>query len=129
MHPIAAGWRCEELENPVSDVLKTAREAGVVQITLNRPRARNAMNVELIVALRAAIDDAQDAGCIVITGSDPAFCAGLDLRDLGAERLADVPSFSEPLRRSGAPLIAAVNGAAVAGGFELALGCDFIIAS
>ncbi len=102
---------------------------GVAVITLNRPAARNAVNVELAEALVAAVGDAQDARCIVITGADPAFCAGLDLRNLGTDKLADLPPFINTVAISAVPTIAAVNGPAVTGGFEIALACDFIVAS
>lgn len=98
-------------------------------ITLNRPAARNAVNVDLATALVDAVGAAHDAGCIVITGSDPAFCAGLDLRNLGTDRLADLPPFVHAVASSAVPTIAAVNGPAVTGGFEVALSCDFIVAS
>src|SRR5579871_2987220 len=98
------------------------RRGDVALITLNRPQARNAINVELATAFNAAVAASQDAGCIVITGADPAFCAGLDLRNLGTDRLADLPSYSEAIAASEVPLIAAVNGPAVTGGFEIALG-------
>jgi len=100
---------------------------GVALITLDRPEARNAVNIRLAGDLVAAMTT--DARCIVITGTDPAFCAGLDLRDLGTDRLADMPSFIEAVRDCGRPTIAAVNGPAVTGGFEIALACDFIVAS
>jgi enoyl-CoA hydratase len=102
---------------------------GVAVVTLNRPAARNAVNMELAGALIAAIGDAQDARCIVITGADPAFCAGLDLRSLGTDRLSDLPEFINAVAMSEIPTIAAVNGPAVTGGFEVALACDFIVAS
>ena len=66
---------------------------------------------------------------IVITGADPAFCAGLDLRSLGTDDMGDLPPFNRVVADSAVPTIAAVNGPAVTGGFELALGCDFIVAS
>jgi enoyl-CoA hydratase len=113
----------------MNDVVKLDRIGAVAMVTLNRPNVRNAINMELALAFRLAITSAQDAGCILITGSDPAFCAGLDLRELGTERLSEMPSFSDVLRTSNVPLIAAVNGPAVTGGLEIALGCDFIIAS
>jgi enoyl-CoA hydratase len=110
-------------------VLLSARHGNVALLTLNRPQARNALNAELSQALCDAIAASQDAGCIVITGADPAFCAGLDLRNLGAERLADFPSYTHAMVASEIPMIAAVNGPAVTGGFEVALLCDFMIAS
>jgi enoyl-CoA hydratase len=76
-----------------------------------------------------AVEQLQSNRCIVVTGADPAFCAGLDLRNLGTDRLADLPQFLAAMRASSVPLIAAVNGPAVTGGFEIALACDFIIAS
>ncbi|MGD9704575.1 MAG: enoyl-CoA hydratase-related protein [Acidimicrobiia bacterium] len=102
---------------------------GIALVTLNRPAARNAVNVELAAALVDAMRSCQDARCIVITGNDPAFCAGLDLRNLGTDKLADLPPFIHAVATSTAPVIAAVNGPAVTGGFEVALACDFIVAS
>jgi enoyl-CoA hydratase len=110
-------------------VITERRDGGVALITLNRPAARNAVNVTLAEALVAAVADAQDARCIVVTGADPAFCAGLDLRNLGTDKLSDLPRFLDAVGASAVPTIAAVNGAAVTGGFELALACDFIVAS
>ena len=87
------------------------------------------MNAALAQATVDAIESCQDAGAIVVTGTDPAFCAGLDLRDLGVPTLRDLPSFTTAAARSAVPIIAAVNGPAVTGGFELALACDFMVAS
>ena len=112
-----------------SDTVKIERKGEVALITLNRPAARNAINVELCTAFCDAVAAAQDARCIVVTGADPAFCAGLDLKNLGTDRLSELPSYAAALDGSRVPLIAAVNGAAVTGGFEIALGCDFIVAS
>jgi enoyl-CoA hydratase len=109
-------------------VLVERRDA-IAVIVLNRAASRNAVNFDLATALVSAVEMSQDARCIVLTGADPAFCAGLDLRDLGTERLDDLPRFLEAVAASGVPTIAAVNGAAVTGGFELALACDFIVAS
>lgn len=105
------------------------RDGALAVVRLNRPERRNAINFDLCSAFCAAIAAAQDARCIVVTGEGPAFCAGLDLRDLGVETLAQLPSYADALARSEVPLIAAVNGAAVTGGFEIALGCDFMVAS
>ena len=111
------------------DVLRSERDGDVAVITLDRPAARNAMNVELAQATCDAVRASQDAAVIVITGTDPAFCAGLDLRSLGTDDMIDLPPFNLVVADSAVPTIAAVNGPAVTGGFELALGCDFIVAS
>jgi enoyl-CoA hydratase len=112
-----------------TDIVRVERDGDVALIMLNRPAARNAMNAALARATCQAVEGCQDAGAIVLTGADPAFCAGLDLRDLGVDKLADLPSFNAAVAGSDVPVIAAVNGPAVTGGFELALACDFIVAS
>ncbi len=105
-------------------------------ITLNRPEARNALNSEVLGALPDAIraldaDDSVDV--LVLTGTDPAFCAGLDLRELGdgGRNLGGGGDADQrgPFPERTKPLIGAINGVAVTGGFELALCCDFLIAS
>jgi len=111
----------------------------VCTVTLNRPEARNAMNTqlqrELAIALAAAESDV-DVDVVVLTGADPAFCAGLDLRELGTTA-ANLVGGRDDENRSPftvlwtmtKPVIGAINGPAVTGGFELALACDFLIAS
>ncbi len=125
-------------------VITTERHGPVALVVLDRPEARNALTGAMIADLGQALADADaDPGvaAVVLTGRDPAFCAGLDLKDL-ARTYRDVAA--APARRGGAdaprirrgltpdttkPRIGAVNGPAVTGGLELALGCDFLIAS
>jgi enoyl-CoA hydratase len=111
----------------------------VTTLTLNRPEARNAMSSELQRVLAIALAGAEadeDVDVVVLTGADPAFCAGLDLRELGSSA-ANLVGGRDDENRSpftvlwtmAKPVIGAVNGPAVTGGFELALGCDFLVAS
>jgi enoyl-CoA hydratase len=116
----------------------------VAVITINRPEARNALNRHVRKALPAAIercDASDDVDVMILTGTDPAFSAGVDLKEFGSGQVQQGEGFAElgegdgrtPFR--GAlpphvkPLIGAVNGVAVTGGFEVALNCDFLIAS
>jgi enoyl-CoA hydratase len=105
----------------------------VATVTLNRPERRNALSSGLLISLRellTEIDSRPDVRSVVLTGADPAFCAGLDLTELGrpGSRLGS-RSHRSALPDLTTPLIGAVNGAAVTGGLELALACDFLIAS
>lgn len=113
----------------------------IATITLNRPEARNALSSEVLQLLphlfeQAGADD--DVDVVILTGSDPAFCAGLDLKELGSTAGNIRPGPREGGSRSvqrgpfpplDKPLIGAVNGVAITGGLELALNCDFLIAS
>ena len=105
----------------------------VATLTLNRPDRRNALSSTLIASLRellTEIDARPDLRAIVLTGADPAFCAGLDLTELGQPgSTLGSRSNRNALPDLATPLIGAVNGAAVTGGLELALACDFLIAS
>jgi enoyl-CoA hydratase len=102
-------------------VLSVERRGDVALIELRRPEARNAINAALAAAICETVTACQDAGAIVITGAD--------LRTLGVDALTDLPPFVASVAASSVPVIAAVNGPAVTGGFELALAADFIVAS
>jgi enoyl-CoA hydratase len=112
-------------------------DGGVGVIRLNRPKALNALNSALIAELNDALDgfEADDAiGAIILTGSERAFAAGADIKEMADGQFADYykrDPFSnlERVPRCRKPLIAAVSGYALGGGCELALMCDFIIAS
>ena len=117
----------------------------VAVITINRPEARNALNRHVRKALPAAItrcDADDDVDVMILTGTDPAFSAGVDLKEFGSGQVQQGEGFAElgdegdgrgtfrgALPPHAKPLIGAVNGVAVTGGFEVALNCDFLIAS
>lgn len=107
----------------------------VAVVTLNRPAARNSIDAAMSRELPRTISDAdaiESVRAIVLTGADPAFCAGFDLRDVtsGDKKGTNThPGYWGALPPTRVPIIGAINGAAVTGGFEIALACDFLIAS
>ena len=113
----------------------TERQDGVLLITLNRPDARNAVNGALARGIAAALDDldaSEDASVGVLTGAGKGFSSGMDLKAFttGERPWVDDRGFAGITRRAAEkPLIAAIEGFAVAGGFEIALSCDLIVAA
>src|SRR5450432_872751 len=120
--------------------LQLTYDAGIATVTFNRPDKRNAISFELLNELLAAFDEveASPAQILILTGAGKAFCAGLDLEELKSllgktpvENLADSERIARVFRRLydfTKPTIAAVNGAAIAGGTGLATMCDFTLA-
>ena len=111
--------------------------AGVGLLRLDDPGRRNALSpamVDEIVTAVAALEAEPSVGALVVTGAPPAFCAGADLSDLGASRDSRTAGLRRiyegflAVARSPLPTIAAVNGAAVGAGMNLALGCDMRLA-
>jgi enoyl-CoA hydratase len=113
----------------------TERQDNVLVITLNRPEARNAINLALAEGIAAGLDelDADEGLSVgVLTGAGGGFCAGMDLKAFvtGERPWVGDRGFAGIVQRaSRKPLIAAVEGYALAGGFEVALACDLIVAS
>ena len=113
------------------------RRGRVEILTINRPEARNAINGDVTAAMGAALDElAEDDGCwvVVLTGSgDKSFSAGMDLKAFASGQgagIIDANGFASVTRRSfPKPLIAAVNGPALAGGCEIMLSCDLVVAA
>jgi len=113
---------------------------GIKTITLNRPEKRNALSPELIDELAQSLDDATDCDCgvVILTGAGSAFCAGLDMEHLATmtartvdQHRRDSENMARVLRtlyEFPKPIIAAVNGPAIAGGMGLATLCDFTYA-
>ena len=128
----------------MTNLVLRADDGGVRTLTLNRPDARNALNLALLKALRAALAEAQadrEVRCLVLTGAGKGFCAGADVREWAELAAAGIPDDVEDgwianahaiVREVAAfdrPTVALLNGAAVGAGLDLALACDFRVAA
>jgi enoyl-CoA hydratase/carnithine racemase len=122
----------------MSDVVLRERRGHVEILTINRPEARNAINGPVSLAMSAALDELtedEDAWVVVVTGAgDKAFSAGMDLKAFssgeGADIIGGTGGFAGLTTRDfPKPIIAAVNGSALAGGFEIMLSCDLVVAA
>ncbi len=121
----------------MSEVLRAERREHILELTLHRPQSRNALSRDLIAELTAALRAAQTDGqmrAVILTGAPPAFCAGLDLREVAATTPAqaeqDASAFVallEALDGLTKPTIAAVNGPALGGGAGLVSVCDIVV--
>ncbi len=119
------------------ETIKTEKRGGVGLITLNRPDALNALNAQLVdevIDAVAAYDTDDAIGCMVLTGSEKAFAAGADIKEMQPKTYVDVYkenmfAKANEIGQCRKPIIAAVAGYALGGGCELAMICDFIIAA
>lgn len=120
-------------------MLKTERQGEVAIITISRPERRNAMGTEIMRLLSEALRGAEQSdatAAIVLTGAPPAFCAGSDLKELAGMSIpemcrheADTASIARSIGYGSKPVIAAVEGYALGGGFILAASCDIVVSA
>ncbi|ASR52913.1 MAG: enoyl-CoA hydratase [Blastomonas fulva] len=118
------------------ETLLVEQRGAVTLITLNRPQALNALNSQVLadlIAALAAFDADASQGCAVLTGSEKAFAAGADIKEMATQSFADMYGGNffagyDRVTATRKPIIAAVAGYALGGGCELAMMCDFIIA-
>jgi enoyl-CoA hydratase len=115
-------------------VVLVSKDNRLATVTLNRPEKLNALNAELRTTFCATMQKLRadpEVGCVIITGAGRAFCAGLDLRELSTAQVREMggANFISVIEEMEVPVIAAVNGFAVTGGFELALACDMMLAA
>lgn len=122
----------------MAGLLSIERRGDVALVTLQRPEKRNALSIDLRVELAEAfgrMGEDDEIGCIVLTGAGPAFCSGMDTTQFGGDRenrrrLVETSTAAfEAVGSCPRPVVAAVNGPALAGGFALALLCDLRVAA
>ena len=144
MRPSAFTQRGRDMPSPADGLLIRRTDAGVATVTLNAPRARNALSLAMLDALAAAFDNIRhdhSIRCVVLSAEGPAFCAGHDLKELTAARAASDGGrafFEDTMARCAnvmrvvvalpQPVIAAVEGVATAAGCQLVATCDLAIA-
>jgi enoyl-CoA hydratase len=127
----------EKKANSAFETIIVSTKGKVGLITLNRPHALNALNAQLISEVNRALDVFEadpSIGCIVITGNDKAFAAGVDIKEMHKKTFVEAygGDFLAPFDRISScrkPIIAAVAGYALGGGCELAMACDIILAA
>jgi enoyl-CoA hydratase/carnithine racemase len=120
----------------MSESLQISREGRVLHLALNRPERRNALNMDLCVALGAALEKAENdtgVGAILLSGNGKSFCAGMDLHEVLSPSGGDISEAHERIFSAGIrmtkPLVAAVHGAALAGGTGLVANCHVVVAA
>jgi enoyl-CoA hydratase len=122
----------------MAGLLSLERQEDVAVVTLQRPEKRNALSIDLRVELAdafGALSEDDDVGAVVLTGSGPAFCSGMDVTQFGGDRehkeqlVETSVSCFRSIATCRKPVVAAVNGPAIAGGFALALLCDIRLSS
>jgi enoyl-CoA hydratase len=109
----------------------------IALIQLNRPKELNALNLQLMLELKKALqqlDDNDDVRCIIITGNEQAFAAGADIKQMESKNAIDLLKIDQfetwdQIRKTKKPIIAAVSGFALGGGCELVMTCDMVVAS
>jgi enoyl-CoA hydratase/carnithine racemase len=127
----------ENSQTPFEDLILVDDRGGYAILTINRPEKRNAMSLDAVARFRAALQEVQDKQVVVITGTGPSFCAGMDLKEqvalIGAKRSSQHThvwtTVQAEIRSHPAVFIAAVNGYALGGGSTLIHTCDLAIAA
>lgn len=124
----------------MTEIIDVEKQDGIATVTLQRPEARNALSRALRTAIATTfrnLAEDDEVGAIVLTGAGKAFSAGIDLKELGSQgpseggggELARIEDCVRAMETCPKPIVGAVNGFAITGGFELALACDVLIGS